>query len=99
MSRRLKRVSRGRTSRDESIGVGELQTSGNNTSGVISPPFENFPRNNRQVLTLDLLSVNFLFVTYGDTQVFAEHAILKNPPEVPIFRLSVSFGFHNLTIP
>jgi len=25
-----------------------------------------------------------------DTQVIAEHAILKNPPEVPIFRLGTS---------
>ena len=33
-----------------------------------------------------------------DTLVIAEHAILKNPPEVPIFRLSVSFGNRNLTI-
>jgi hypothetical protein len=34
-----------------------------------------------------------------DTQVIAEHAILKNPPEVPIFRVFVSFDNRNLTIP
>ena len=34
-----------------------------------------------------------------DTQVIAEHAILKNPPEVPIFRLSVSFASRIPSLP
>jgi hypothetical protein len=39
--------------------------------GSYLPPFKNFPRNNRQMLTLDPISVNYLFVTYSDTKPIA----------------------------
>jgi hypothetical protein len=38
--------------------------------GSYLPPFRNFPRNNRQMLTLDPRSVNYLFVTYSQCKPF-----------------------------
>ena len=35
------------------------------SQGSYLPPFRNFPRNNRQMLTLNKSSVNYLFVTYS----------------------------------